>query len=71
MKDMKRAERRRLARRLKVRRASYFGDSLKSERQIGKLVHTATLCSCWMCRNPRLVFKGGETIQERRFWQKV
>ena len=27
------------------------------------------LCSCWMCCNPRRVFKGSEqiTIQERRF----
>jgi len=69
MKDMKRAARRRNARRLKIRRASYWGGLPKSEKQVGMLVHTAALCGCWMCRDPRRVFKDKKTIQERRFLQ--
>jgi len=33
-----------------------------------KRFHTATLCSCPMCGNPRKWF-GQRTIQERRFMQ--
>jgi hypothetical protein len=38
-------------------------------RQLGKLLHTATPCSCPMCGNPRKYF-GHRTIQELRALQE-
>jgi hypothetical protein len=71
MREGYRADRRHHARRLKVNRRGYWGGKDKSHVAIGKLVNTAALCSCWMCCNPRHVFKEGMTIQERRWHQDV
>lgn len=54
MKDMSRAIRRHHAARLKRARRFYFGyDNSRDPRRLGMLLHTPTLCSCWMCGNPR------------------
>lgn len=66
MKSLKRAQRRHDAARLKKKRVSYWGQNLAREpRLLGKALHTATPCSCWMCGNPRK-HTGLRTIQERR-----
>ena len=38
-------------------------------RRIGRHARTATLCSCWLCGNPRRHF-GESTLQERRASQR-
>ena len=44
--------------RLKKKRSTYYGGwANSSPRQIGRIVHTATLCSCTMCGNARKYFK--------------
>lgn len=54
MKDMSRALRRHQAARIKKARRFYFGiDNSTDLRRVGKLLHTSTWCSCWMCGNPR------------------
>jgi hypothetical protein len=65
----KRAERRHHIERLKDKRKSFYdGWGRSSSKVIGKLVHTACLCSCEMCRNPRK--REGLTFQERRAIQE-
>ena len=51
------------ASRVKEKRSKYNGKG-KS------MAQTPTLCSCWMCGNPRKWF-GLKTIQERRMFQDV
>ncbi|MGO4332011.1 hypothetical protein AB4Z48_37250 [Cupriavidus sp. 2TAF22] len=63
-----RAYRRAQVARLKVYRRNYLC-GLRNEREIGRAVWTPTLCSCWMCGNPRR-HMGERTIQERRFMQE-
>jgi hypothetical protein len=55
--------------RLKANRKRYWGrggqgapDSM-SEKDLGMVVHTAALCSCFMCGNARKYF-GKPTLQE-------
>ncbi len=71
MKSYKRALRIHHRERLKKSRRYYWGTRSEplTERQIGMLVNTAALCSCWMCRNCRHVFNE-PTMQERKFFQK-
>lgn len=51
--DWSRAIRRHHIDRLKKNRASYWAGSPKSPRALGKLAHTSTPCSCFMCGNRR------------------
>ena len=57
--------------RLKQKRIKYGGSFILQDEQheqakhLGRLVHTATLCSCWMCGNPRRHL-GEATLQEKR-----
>ena len=65
MKSMKRAQRRREVARLKKARQFYFGRDLSGlPAQLGKVVHTAKVCSCWMCGHVRRWV--GSTLQEKR-----
>ena len=66
IKDTKRALRRSHIARLKKYRKSYWSNWSLSEKMTGLLVHTAKLCNCWMCRNPRKVFKQ-KTLKEVSF----
>ena len=44
---------------IKAKRKNHWQGQVKNqERQLGKLVHTSTFCSCWMCGNPRKYYKG-------------
>lgn len=62
MRQTNKAVRRHHASRIKKRRGKYYGSRDKTPRELGMLLHTAKLCSCWMCCNPR---KNGElSIQE-------
>jgi hypothetical protein len=64
----KRAKRRHHRARLKKARRFYWGLDLSQEpKLLAKLITTAKLCSCWICRNERR--NGNLTIQERRFMQ--
>lgn len=63
-----RAIRRHHVQRLKNNRKHYWYGS-NSQRLLGILVHTAKICSCYICGNPRKFFKE-KTIQEKRFWQE-
>ncbi len=69
-----RALRRHHLARIKHKRQNYSGGYIKSlppaeqARRLGVIAHTAALCSCWMCGNPRR-YGDGPTIQERRFFQ--
>ena len=70
MKDFKRAERRDQQERIKRKRCNmYHNKWAETPIQKGKLANTGTLCSCYMCGNPRKYF-GEETIQERRNKQR-
>lgn len=62
------AYRRAQAARLKRNRRHYYC-GLTDAREIGRVLHTATLCSCWMCGNARR-HAGERTIKERAFYQK-
>ena len=53
MKSTKRSERRFHADRLKKKRKNHYSWRNKTPRDLGVLLHTATLCSCPMCGNPR------------------
>ncbi len=64
MRSKKRASRRHHRARLKKKRQYYRGRRL-TDAALGIVVNTPTLCSCWMCGNPRKYF-GEQTIQERR-----
>ena len=64
----KRAERRHQRARVKNARRFYLGRDLTTDpRRLGKLVHTATPCSCCMCRNSRWI--AGPTYQEKKAFQ--
>lgn len=59
MDKIKRALRRFNTSVIKAKRKTYwYGKFLSDSKQIGKLVHTSTFCSCWMCGNPRKHYKG-------------
>lgn len=60
-----RALRRHHEERIKERVKSYYGGYVHDARQIGKLAHARTPCSCWMCGNPRK-YDGEVTMQEKR-----
>lgn len=59
-----RAYRRAQIARLKAKRRRYYNGA-RDERELGRWVWTATVCSCWMCGNPRR-FSGERTVQKRR-----
>lgn len=61
-----RAYRRAQVARIKKARKSYFSYWTPSAVRLGKLVHTAKACSCYMCGNPRRYWEE-DTIQEQRF----
>jgi hypothetical protein len=70
-KDLKRALRRHHIARLKRARRFYFRDDLaKNPVALGKIVTTATPCSCALCGNPRKRFLE-LTVQERRLFQDL
>lgn len=59
-----RAFRRAQIKRVKKARKVYFTYSWNpSPTRLGKLVHTAKACSCYMCGNPRR-YHDGITVQE-------
>ena len=61
---MHRAQRRHHYRRLKQKRRHYYSGYGRHRNDVqGRLANTATLCSCWMCGNPRKHF-GKKTRQE-------
>lgn len=61
-----RAFRRHHEQRARDRVARYYGGyAARDPRAIGRLTHTRTPCSCWMCGNPRRYFNQ-PTLQERR-----
>lgn len=63
MKDMSRAIRRHHAARIKAARRYYYGRDNRTEPvRLGRLVHTAAVCSCWMCGHRRLHW--GPTLPE-------
>ncbi|HET8700434.1 MAG TPA: hypothetical protein VFL97_02065 [Nitrococcus sp.] len=70
-KNRKRALRRHHVARLKRNRFDYYGGYIRrlskkeQERHLGILSHTARLCSCPMCGNPRRYWKE-TTMAERR-----
>lgn len=69
MKD--RAIRRADVDRLKQKRKTYWGRDRKlDDRQLGIVVHTPAICSCWMCGNDRK-YQDERTIQERRQMQDI
>jgi len=70
MREGSRADRRHHAERLKTKRRWYWSVWKKTDRQIGMLLHTAAMCSCHMCGNPREHWKQ-KSMQERRFDQKL
>lgn len=64
MKDMTRALRRHHAARIQRARRFHFGlDNRTDPIRYGKVLHTATPCSCWMCGNRR--YHDGPSRQER------
>ena len=61
-----RALRRHHEERMKQRVGGYYGGNARGlPRAVGKLAHTRTPCSCWMCGNPRRRL-AELTLQERR-----
>lgn len=62
MKLSLRALRRHHTRRLKNNRKNYYGRALKHGSELGKVVTTPQVCSCWGCGNQRFI--EGETRQE-------
>jgi hypothetical protein len=61
-----RAIRRHHEERVKARVRKYYGGmGIGSPRQTGIIAHTRSLCSCWMCGNPRRHLKE-VTVQEMR-----
>jgi len=63
----KRAIRRKHIARLKKARKNYYywPEHSLDERQLGMIVNTVPMCSCWMCGNPRRHLKE-LTIQEQK-----
>lgn len=52
--------------RIKRRVKEYYGGAFRGDaRHVGRLAHTRTPCSCWMCGNPRR-YEGEPTLRERR-----
>jgi hypothetical protein len=75
-KDTSRGDRLKHIERLKKARAHYWGRNLTNDaKALGKLAHTAALCSCEMCCNPRRSGfnkgKGRLTMQELRHLDKM
>ncbi len=72
MKDFSRALRRHHDARLKKKRQYYFyGSHGKLDpKSLGRVLHTTTICSCFMCGNPRKYYLE-RTVQERRWMQIV
>lgn len=74
LKETIRAQRRHDAERIKAVRARRQalhgspGAPRPSDKQVGVLGHTAALCSCVLCGNPRKFF-GERTVQELREMQ--
>ena len=66
MEKFNRGVRRHHVARLKEYRSKYYGyyGEKNPPRNIGMLVHTAKLCSCYMCCNCRKI--NGRTLQELR-----
>jgi len=61
-----RALRRHHEKRVKTRVASYYGGyAAHDPRALGRLAHSRTPCSCFMCGNPRR-YLGERTLQEWR-----
>lgn len=61
-----RAIRRHHEERVKARVRRYYGGmAMGSPRHTGKIAHARSLCSCWMCGNPRRHWKE-VTVQEMR-----
>jgi hypothetical protein len=57
--------------RIKRRVKEYYGGAFRHDvRSIGKLAHSQTPCSCWMCGNPRR-YEGEPTLRERRESKEV
>jgi hypothetical protein len=70
-KPMTRALRRHHVARLKRDRRFYGGfDRAELPVFLGRVVQTATVCSCWMCGNERK-YSGERTVQERRLFQCI
>lgn len=70
MRQSNRAIRRAEISRLKKVRSRYYRFWNKTPANLGKIVNTACLCSCWMCGNPRKTKNGhrsGLTLKERSF----
>jgi hypothetical protein len=56
--------------RIKRRVKKYYGGVFRHDvRAVGKLAHSRTPCSCWMCGNPRR-YEDEPTLQERRTAQR-
>lgn len=55
--------------RLKHVRKFYWAAWQKTAKQLGKIVHTPALCSCYMCGNPRRYDKE-RTIQEYKQFEQ-
>ncbi|MFZ6873702.1 hypothetical protein ACO0LF_16710 [Undibacterium sp. Di27W] len=71
MKDLSRALRRHHAARLKKKRQYYYSWTKKLDpRQLGIVLNTVPICSCYMCGNPRKYFKE-RSVQEKRWMQVV
>lgn len=83
-KNKKRAERR--AQKERKRRKieemvthEWYGDASKrwpgfeewKENYIRRHADNPKSCSCWMCQNPRRVFKDNLTMQEKRFQESI
>jgi len=66
---MNRAQRIHDATRLKTKRSKNTHVQ-RTEKSVGKALHTPAMCSCPMCGNPRKYF-GERTIQERRMFQDL
>lgn len=68
MRQSNRAIRRAEISRLKKVRSRYYRFWNKTPANLGKIVNTACLCSCWMCGNPRktkIDHRSGLTLKER------
>lgn len=61
-----RAQRRHDDQRVRDKRSKISWAKNGSDKLLGKLLHTAALCTCWMCGNPRKYFKE-KTLQEKSF----
>jgi len=69
-KNMQRAIRRHHRQRLKHARKTYWGRTLTTAKELGRVVDTPKPCSCFMCGNPRRYFQE-LTIQERKASEQI